>query len=87
MKFKALHDTNRSVVRVAPNKLFFITAKAWKNIYSDKPHSLGLNEIFNGITGKGLLIGSSHEDHARIRGFLSPAFRINVMSDSEGNMR
>lgn len=33
------------------------------------------------------MIGSSNEDHARMRGVLSPAFRVNAMSDCEGNMR
>lgn len=87
MKLKALHDIYGPVVRVAPNELSFITAEAWKDIYSDKARSFGRSDIFYGIMGKDAMIGSSNEDHARMRGVLSPAFRVNAMSDCEGNMR
>ena len=87
MKIKALHDIYGPVVRVAPNELSFITPEAWKDIYSDKPHSFGRIDIFYGIMGQGSLIGCSNEDHARMRGVLNPAFRVNAMSDCEGNMR
>ena len=86
MKIKALHDIYGPVVRVAPNELSFITPEAWKDIYCDKPHGFERSDIFYGITGQDSLIASRDEDHARMRGVLSPAFRVKAMRDCEGNM-
>lgn len=87
MKMKALHDIYGPVVRVAPNELSFITPEAWKDIYSEKPHGLNVDDIYYGQLGRSSLIGASHEDHARMRGALSPAFRASAMKEYEGNMR
>ena len=86
MKIKALHDIYGPVGRVAPNERSFITPEAWKDIYCDKPHGFERSDIFYGITGQDSLIASSDEDHARMRGVLSPAFRVKAMRDCEGNM-
>lgn len=83
MKIKALHDIYGPAARVAPNELSFIAPEAWKDTYCGKPHGFGRNSILYGMLGLNSLFGDGHEDHARIRGAIIPAFRASAIKDYE----
>lgn len=87
VKIKALHDIYGPVVRIAPNELSFLTPEAWKDIYSDKPHGLGRSNKLYGMLGRNSIFAADHEDHARMRGAVIPAFRGSAVNGYEEKMR
>lgn len=86
-KIKALHDIYGPVVRVAPNELSFIKPEAWTDIYCDKPHGFRRGKTFYGMLGKNSVFGAGHDDHARIRGAVIPAFRASAIQGYEEKLR
>lgn len=72
------------MVRVAPNELSFIAPKAYKDIYTS---GFERDEIFYGVFGLNSIFGAGHEDHARMRGVLSPRFRASAMKTHEERVR
>lgn len=87
MKIKDLHDIYGPVVRIAPNELSFISPTAWDDIYSDKTVALERGAIFYGVMGQNTFLAAGHDDHARMRKALSPAFRSSALKSFEENMR
>lgn len=86
-RIKGLHDVYGPVVRVAPNELSFIAPEAWRDIYSDKPDVFKGSDTFYESFGQNSFVMANHEDHLRIRGAMSLAFRASAIRGYEENMR
>ncbi|KAJ9138730.1 Isotrichodermin C-15 hydroxylase [Coniochaeta hoffmannii] len=88
-----LHEKYGPVVRVAPNEVTFISAKAWQDIYGNRggyplptAEAYGVHEkdFFGALS---LLWVGDATQHARHRKVLSPAFSDKSLRDQEPLIR
>ncbi|KAI9710156.1 MAG: hypothetical protein M1820_002958 [Bogoriella megaspora] len=91
--FHALHKKYGPVVRTAPNELSFIEPEALTKIHAERKKFCPVfrknydtfNETDNQISNSVFLAG--HEDHARMRKVINPAFSDRALRDQEPRMQ
>lgn len=75
------------MIRIAPNKLFFIKPEAWTDIYCDKPFGFRYGKIFYGIFRRNLVFQVGHDDHARICRVVIFAFWTSAIKGYKKKLR
>lgn len=90
---KAFHESYGPVVRIAPNEISYIDARAWQDIYLAKPRAsttsaTGLFERnpvwFRPMPGDPFsIMGSNETAHARYRRAFMPAFTDKALQSQE----
>lgn len=80
---KKLHDQYGPVIRLAPNRLDFIDAQAWEDIYvrKGKPQFVKDEEFYRFAGDDHSLLTSPDADHSRQRKLLSHAFSDKALSE------
>ena len=80
---KQLHDQYGSVVRISPNRLVFIDAQAWDDIYVNrgKPQFIKDEEFYRFAGDDHSLLTSPDAEHSRQRKLLSHAFSDKALSE------
>ena len=77
-----LHDSYQSdVVRISPHELSFISASAWKDIYSTRAGHPGFPKDPIGFGGKNSILSANNADHSRMRRLLSHAFSEKALRE------
>jgi cytochrome P450 len=76
---KGIHDRYGNVVRIAPNELSFIDARAWKDIYGNRPGHAPFERNRTWfqkqmIDDPSSIMGPEENDHSRFRRILTNAF-------------
>ena len=86
-RIKELHDRHGDVVRIAPDEISFINAKAFRDIYGVFPghkefpkNSIWMRPQVNGVYS---IHGANDADHARMRRLLAHAFSDKVLRQQE----
>lgn len=90
-KVAEIHSQYGETVRIAPNKLSYTTAQAWKDIFAHIPGKeelpkdpATLQKTPNGIPN---ILGANKENHSRYRRLLSHAFSEKGLREQEGLIR
>ncbi|KAL4965829.1 cytochrome P450 [Aspergillus stella-maris] len=75
-RIKRLHGQYGPVVRVAPDELSFIDARAWNDIYAKGPGNKGLerSKVLRNAQPVDVVFNSNGEDHTRVRRKLLQSF-------------
>jgi cytochrome P450 len=83
-RIKSMHDEYGSIIRVAPDELSFIDARAWKDIYS---HKTFIRPKIWGSRPPGVeahnVISAPIADHARFRKAFQPTFAERATREHE----
>ena len=82
---RQLHEAYTSdVIRVSPNELSFVSAQAWKDIYSTRSGHPGFPKDPVPFGGKNSILTANNADHSRMRRLLSHAFSEKALREQEG---
>src|SRR5436305_888718 len=79
IQMKAFHDRYGDIVRIAPNELSFTDARAWKDIYGNRPGHAPFERNRTWFRKQAphdpnSIMGPDEEDHSRFRRNLTNAF-------------
>jgi cytochrome P450 len=87
LRMHQLHKAYGPVVRLSPNKVSFISAQSWKDIYgnhSNRKVFLKGGEWYSVDTEKNIVDESDPVKHGRIRKLYSSAFSARSLREQEG---
>jgi hypothetical protein len=79
------HEKYGEIVRIAPDELSYIDARAWKDIYGPRPGKQEIpkdpNFYLNTAVGDLSIIGANSERHGKLRRLLSHGFSERALQD------
>lgn len=82
-----IHEKYGDIVRISPNELSYVTADAWKDVYTNRVNHVLLpkDEKFYHAPPGGVhsIITAPHQAHSRIRRLLSHAFSEKALRDQQ----
>lgn len=84
---RAFHNKYGEAVRFGPNEVSFITAEAWKDIYSHGHGDQQLPKVLHSTSNPSDIISANNADHSRFRRALSHTFSTRGLQAQEPILR
>lgn len=84
---RTLHNKYGEAVRFGPDEVSFITARAWKDIYTHGHGDRQLPKVLHSTSNPSDIISANNADHSRFRRVLSHAFSAKGLQAQEPILR